>query len=175
LALEGFDRSEIETLNFNVYQDYTWENGKRTIAYESLLKIASVLETPIESLTGDLRTLPQIKEAVFQYVKIRDLQTKKHNKWILIKSVISGFFIILNIFQWYQGDKIESLVLQTIHKFPKDKDIWNSCMCYLGNAGLVSGKVGESAMANAYSAKKERIEKWDQSNPKIKSIYMYRV
>ncbi len=81
-----------------------WENGKRTIAYESLLKIASVLETPIESLTGDSRTLPQIKEAVFQYVKIRDLQTKKHNKWILIKSVISVLFIILNIFKLIQFD-----------------------------------------------------------------------
>lgn len=29
LENEGFDRSEIETMNFNIYQDYTWNNGER--------------------------------------------------------------------------------------------------------------------------------------------------
>lgn len=77
---------------------------------------------------------------------------------------------ILPIFQWYQGDILESFVLETVKKLPKSEELWGTCSGYLANPGMVSGKVGEPSMANAYRAKKERIKKWDLSDPKVKAF-----
>ncbi len=74
------------------------------------------------------------------------------------------------IFQWYRGDSLERIIKRTISTFKKDKEIWDTCMVYLSNPGMVSGTTGESIMADAYRKKKDKVEKWDLDNKNLKEF-----
>ncbi len=104
LAIQGFDRSELKTQNFNIYPDYEWINGKREdngyIATHSLKlelssddfdKVSEVIDAGVNSGTGINYINFELSQELQSQYKAEALELASKDARVKAEAVASGF------------------------------------------------------------------------------------
>ena len=81
LLKEGFERKDIVTENFNIYPDYTWENGKQeSNGYKAIHSIKIQLSTKNTDKIGEVIDIGVDSGALISYINF-ELSQEKQNQY----------------------------------------------------------------------------------------------
>lgn len=104
LTLEGFDRSELKTQSFNVYPDYTWEDGTRKengyrathslkieLSSDEFDKISEVIDAGVDSGAGIGYINFELSQELQSQYKAQALKMASKDARVKAEAVASGF------------------------------------------------------------------------------------
>ena len=80
LLKEGFERKEIKTENFNIYPDYSWDNGKQELkGYKATHTLVVELSTDKSNKIGDVIDAGVDAGALINYINFELSQEKQND------------------------------------------------------------------------------------------------